>query len=70
MTNLAGEHDSRQTGMALEQKLRAQILICVHEEVIATWDWHGSFESSQPTPSNTPPPTLPPNPSKTVPLNR
>lgn len=41
MTNLAGEHGSRQTGMALEQKLRAHILI-------ANWEWHGPFETSQP----------------------
>lgn len=41
MTNLAEEHGSRQTGLALEQKLRAHILI-------ANWEWHGPFETSQP----------------------
>ena len=59
----------RQTGMVLEQQLRVSFLIFKHgRESYQGMAW--AFETSKPTPSDTPPPTrlhIPPQPSQTVP---
>jgi hypothetical protein len=54
------EYGSRQTGMALEQQLRAYILIHRHKEEKANWEWCGILGTTKAkTLSDTPPPARP-----------